>query len=323
MLDRGLRRALRPRASSARRRTRSSASPTTTRRPPPRPARPADVHDRPGDGARTSTTRSPPRPLGDATAGGSGCTSPTSARTCRPGSAIDREAYRRGTSVYVPGRGRADAARGAVQRRLLARARPGPPRGHGRARPATAPRSSAPRSTARDPLRRAARLRPRSTAIFAGERARRGRRGREPLAAARAAAARAARAARARAGALAVETVEPEFAFDARRPRRPAPSATVQTESHRLIEHLMIAANEAVARLLSDRDVPDALPRPRAARARARSSACSTQLASLDVPTPPAPEHHGAAQAADVVAAALAARRRRTCAPRRATAATG
>ncbi len=41
----------------------------------------------------------------------------------RPGEAIDREAYRRGTSVYVPGLGRADAARGALQRRLLARSR--------------------------------------------------------------------------------------------------------------------------------------------------------------------------------------------------------
>ncbi len=30
----------------------------------------------------------------------------------------------------------------------------------------------------------------------------------------------------------------------------------VQTESHRLIEHLMIAANEAVARLLSERGTP-------------------------------------------------------------------
>ena len=37
-----------------------------------------------------------------------------------PRGAIDREAYRRSTSVYVPGCGRADAARAALQRRLLA-----------------------------------------------------------------------------------------------------------------------------------------------------------------------------------------------------------
>ena len=34
--------------------------------------------------------------------GGYGCTSRTSPPTCAPRSLIDREAYRRGTSVYVP-----------------------------------------------------------------------------------------------------------------------------------------------------------------------------------------------------------------------------
>ena len=41
----------------------------------------------------------------------------------RPGGAVDREAYRRGDLGLRPRGGRADAARGAVQRRLLARAR--------------------------------------------------------------------------------------------------------------------------------------------------------------------------------------------------------
>ena len=41
-----------------------------------------------------------------------------------------------------------------------------------------------------------------------------------------------------------------------------------QTESHRLIEHLMIAANEQVARCSTERERPGALPRPRAPRAR-------------------------------------------------------
>ena len=41
-----------------------------------------------------------------------------------------------------------------------------------------------------------------------------------------------------------------------------------QTESHRLIEHLMISANERVATLLDRARDPDALPRPRAPRAR-------------------------------------------------------
>ena len=57
----------------------------------------------------------------------------------------------------------------------------------------------------------------------------------------------------------------------------------------------MIAANEQVARLLADRGIAGAVPRPRAARAaggraaRRRSSPRSTS------PTPPVPEHHDAA----------------------------
>ncbi len=75
-----------------------------------------------------------------------------------------------------------------------------------------------------------------------------------PLAAARAAAAELQRA-RDSGGALAIDSEEPEFSFDERgnvteiRPR-------AQTESHRLIEHLMIAANEAVARQLTQASVP-------------------------------------------------------------------
>ena len=76
----------------------------------------------------------------------------------------------------------------------------------------------------------------------------------EPLAAARevAAALEAARAAR---GALAVESVEPEFRFS-RDGHVDAVAASEQTESHRVIEHLMIAANEAVATLLETRKLP-------------------------------------------------------------------
>ena len=52
----------------------------------------------------------------------------------KPGSAVDREAFRRANVRLRAGRGRADAARGAVQPRVLARPRRGPPDGHGRAR---------------------------------------------------------------------------------------------------------------------------------------------------------------------------------------------
>jgi ribonuclease R len=77
----------------------------------------------------------------------------------------------------------------------------------------------------------------------------------------------------------------------------------MQTESHKLIEHLMIAANEAVAELLSDRGVPTLYriheqPEPAAAKRLVE------QLASLEVPTPPAPEHMTPSQAAEIIAEA-------------------
>jgi ribonuclease R len=108
----------------------------------------------------------------------------------------------------------------------------------------------------------------------------------EALAAARAAAAQLS-ARRARRGALALEAPEPEFSFDregnvlgARLPR--------QTESHRLVEHLMIAANEQVAALLEARGVPTLY------RVHERPDGLAVerlieQLVSLEVPTPPVP----------------------------------
>jgi ribonuclease R len=81
--------------------------------------------------------------------------------------------------------------------------------------------------------------------------------------------------------------------------------ATQQTESHRLIEHLMIAANQAVARLLSERGVPT-LYRVHERPEPAAADRLLAQLASLDVPTPPAPapERMTGDEAAEVVAQA-------------------
>ena len=109
--------------------------------------------------------------------------------------------------------------------RLLARARPGPPRGHGRAGARGRAACAAPRSTARL-IRSDARLDyPRVDRIFAGDE-RAEAPWAAPLAAAREAAA-ALDAAREARGALAVESVEPEFAFSARGPRhRAAPRAS-------------------------------------------------------------------------------------------------
>jgi ribonuclease R len=106
------------------------------------------------------------------------------------------------------------------------------------------------------------------------------------LAAARAVAARLAER-RARRGALAVESAEPEFAFD-RDGNVLSADPVQQTESHRLIEHLMISANEQVAGLLEERHVPALF------RVHERPEAMAVerlleQLESLGVPTPPVP----------------------------------
>jgi ribonuclease R len=108
-----------------------------------------------------------------------------------------------------------------------------------------------------------------------------------PLAAARAAAA-ALQQARTSAGALAIEGEEPEFFFNEDGHVVDA-VPVAQTESHRLIEHLMIAANEQVARFLSERRIPT-LYRVHERPAGAAVERLFVQLASLDVPTPPLPK---------------------------------
>ena len=76
-------------------------------------------------------------------------------------------------------------------------------------------------------------------------------------------------------GALVVDSEEPEFRFDEHGDVSEI-RARAQTESHRLIEHLMIAANEAVAAPARAARRPLPVPRARAPRARARSSGSST-----------------------------------------------
>ena len=109
-----------------------------------------------------------------------------------------------------------------------------------------------------------------------------------PLAAAREVTAELDRAREAR-GALAIVSSEPEFRFDETGHVAGAEQA-VQTESHRLVEHLMIAANEQVALLLSQRRVP-ALYRVHERPEPLAVKRLVEQLASLGVPTPPIPEH--------------------------------
>jgi ribonuclease R len=134
--------------------------------------------------------------------------------------------------------------------------------------------------------------------IFAGREAAREPWG-EPLGAARAAAAGLERR-RAAEAAIVLESAEPEFRFDSDGNVADA-EPVMQTEAHRLIEHLMIAANEQVAGFLEARRIP-ALYRVHERPEGPAAERLIEQLASLGVPTPPVP---GGAltpqQAADVV----------------------
>jgi ribonuclease R len=118
------------------------------------------------------------------------------------------------------------------------------------------------------------------------------------LEAARAASAALGRA-RVQAGGLAIDSEEPEVVFDEEGHVREL-RTRAQTESHRLIEHLMIAANEAVARHLSERGVP-CLYRVHERPEPARVLRLVEQLASLGVATPAVPETISPSQAAELM----------------------
>jgi ribonuclease R len=216
----------------------------------------------------------------------------------RPGSALERETFRRATSVYVPGAvepmlphalssGACSLVSG--QERLAVSVEL---EMHGAEVRSAAFQRSRIRSDARLTY-------PQVDDAFAG-RERAEDPWAEPLALARevAAALRAKRDAR---GSLAVESSEPVFEFDDRG-HVVGVRREEQTESHRLIEELMILANEQVAGHLADRRAPTLYrvhekPDPRSVERLA------DQLESLDVPTPPLPESMSPQQAGDAAAA--------------------
>jgi ribonuclease R len=215
----------------------------------------------------------------------------------RPGSLLDREAYRRGTSVYVPG-----AVEPMLPEALSGRACSLVP-GQDRFAVTTElvldgarVRSS---SFYRSVIRSDERLDyGRVDRIFDGRERASGGWG-AALEVARAAAA-ALEERRASQAALALESSEPEFEFD-RQGNVVSAEPIAQTESHRLIEHLMIAANEQVARLLVSRRVPT-LYRVHERPDGTAAERLIDQLASLGVPTPPLPKGHIAPQqAADLI----------------------
>jgi ribonuclease R len=215
----------------------------------------------------------------------------------RPASLLDREAYRRGTSVYVPA-----AVEPMLPQALSNNACslvPGQDRltvtvelvlEHDRVRHSSFYRSVI-RSDERLDYDRVDR-------IFAGAEAPDGVWG-PGLACARAAAA-ALEERRASRGALEVDSAEPEFEFD-ERGDVVAVRPVEQTESHRMIEHLMIAANEQVAQFLTSRRVPT-LYRVHERPDGLAAERLIDQLASLGVPTPPVPKGNlTPQQAADVI----------------------
>ncbi|HEX4806705.1 MAG TPA: RNB domain-containing ribonuclease [Conexibacter sp.] len=215
----------------------------------------------------------------------------------RPGSLVDKEAYRRGTSVYVPGK--VEPMLPEALSNGACSLRPGEDRNAVTVevdlRGTRVERSSFYRSTIRsdarldyDQVDRIFALREEPRAPWA-----------EPLAVAREASA-ALHAERERHGALAIESVEPDFAFDSQG-HVTAQQRVVQTEAHRLIEHLMILANEQVAKLLSERKVPT-LYRVHERPEGEAAERLVAQLASLDVATPPTPEYLTPQQAAEVIA---------------------
>lgn len=214
----------------------------------------------------------------------------------RAGTALDAEAYRRGTSVYVPG---------GVEPML--------PEALSNDRCSLVPHQDreavtvelemdgeqvAAASFHRSLIRSDVRLEyGQVDRIFAGA-----ERAAEPwagaLEAARAVAA-ALQARRARRGSLEVESDEPRFEFDAdghvtgvRREQ--------QTESHTLIEELMILANEQVAGTLAERRLPT-LYRVHERPDPARVGLLAEQLRSLDVPTPAVPDDMSPQEAGDLV----------------------
>jgi ribonuclease R len=216
----------------------------------------------------------------------------------KPGSAVDREAFRRANSVYVPG-----LVEPMLPEALSNRACSLVP-GEDRLTVtvelefdgATVRRTAFHRSVIRSDERLDY---PRVDRIFAGsEQA--AEPWATPLAAARKVALALADAREAR-GALAVESVEPEFGFS-QEGHVESLLPSEQTESHRLIEFLMIAANEAVAGLLEARKLP-ALFRVHEPPDAPRVERLIAQLESLDVPTPPLPAHLTGQQAGELVSA--------------------
>lgn len=220
-----------------------------------------------------------------------------------PRSAVDREGYRRATSVYVPGT--VEPMLPGELSDLACSLVPGADRATVTVEMTIGERGVRGASFYRSVIRSDERLDyDRVDRLFAGREAAAEPWG-PPLGAARAGAG-ALEALRAGRSALVVDSAEPSFSFD-RDGHVVTAELSRQTESHRLIEHLMIAANEQVAGFLEERRIPTLY------RVHERPDSMAVerlidQLASLGVPTPPVPRGSlTPSQAAEVIAAASVA----------------
>ena len=212
----------------------------------------------------------------------------------RPGGPLEREAFRRATSVYVPG-----AVEPMLPEPLSNQAcslRPGEEKlavtvemeMHGSEARNVAFHRTRVCSDRRLTYREV-------DDVFAG-RARAEEPWAEPLEAAR----EVARSLAHKRDSVEIGSPEPTFEFDSEGHVVGVRYET-QTESHRLIEQLMILANEQVAGYLADRRLPTLY------RVHERPETTSVlflveQLASLDISTPPVPRNMTPQQAADLVA---------------------
>ena len=253
--------------------------------PPARPHRRSPPSRSTRRRRRTSTTRS--RSSATATTCGCTSTSPTSPRSC---------ARQRRSTPRRSGAATASTCRARSSRCCRARSRTRPAawcrapaaggdrRDAARARRAGAQRLLLPQH---DPLGRAAHLRGGGRSLR--RRASAPRRSSPSRSRSRASSPPRCGASALARGALAVESSEPEFEFDDRGDVIAARDE-IQTESHWVIEHLMILANEQVAERLAAARVAT-IYRVHEQPDPASVERLVAQLASLDVPTPPLPEH--------------------------------
>ena len=212
----------------------------------------------------------------------------------RPGDALEKEAYRRANSTYVPGTVApmlphvlsSDVCSLAPDRERLAVT------SEIELSEAGEPLSA---SFYRSLIRSDARLDyDQLDEIFAG-RAKPPQPIAAPLALARDAAA--AIAGRRPRSSLEVESFEPEFRFEDGQVT--GAHSVPQTEAHQLIEHLMILTNERVADLLERRRIPT-LYRVHERPDPERIKWLIEQLAALDIPTPALPDQISPQQAGDL-----------------------